>query len=161
CCCARSRAGSTPTATTCCGAWRTAPALSCARRSSSPPQPCGRRREAIMSDHDLSTLGGYLSALPTPFIAGRIDEAAFETLCDWQIREGIAGGGVCGTPGETPTLSDEEQRRLVHRAVRTTAGRVPVIAGAGANATQHAIELARTAEAEGADGILAVVPYYN
>ena len=68
---------------------------------------------------------------------------------------------VCGTTGEAPTLAVDEHRDIVSIAVAAAAGRVPVIAGAGSNATTHAIELARIAEAEGADALLSVVPYYN
>ena len=112
---------------------------------------------------DLRSLTGYVSALPTPFRNGgdSIDEEAFSAFCDWQITQGISALVVCGTTGEAPTLSAEEQRRLVRLAVEASAGRVPVIAGAGSNATAHAAALARTAEAVGADGVLAVVPYYN
>jgi 4-hydroxy-tetrahydrodipicolinate synthase len=119
------------------------------------------------SRRDLRTLNGYLTALPSPFLPDDdpsrrgIDEAAFSSFCDWQISQGISGLIVCGTTGEAPTLSDTEQERLVRLAVETSAGRVPIIAGAGSNATAHAVELARLAESAGADGILAVVPYYN
>ena len=110
-----------------------------------------------------NTLSGYLSALPTPFSedGGAVDEAAFSAFCEWQIAQRISGLVVCGTTGEAPTLSVCEQRRLVELAVETAVGRVPVIAGDGSNNTAHAVELAQTAEAAGADGILAVVPYYN
>jgi 4-hydroxy-tetrahydrodipicolinate synthase len=109
----------------------------------------------------LESLGGYASALPTPFLENAIDEDAFESFCDWQIEQGVAALIVNGTTGEAPTLSLPEQRRLIHLAVDVADGRVPVIAGAGANATTHAVELARQAEAAGADGLLAVTPYYN
>jgi 4-hydroxy-tetrahydrodipicolinate synthase len=109
----------------------------------------------------LDRLRGYLSAVPTPFRDGSLDMAAFESFLDWQITSGIAGLVVCGTTGEAPTLSAAEQRDLIGRAVRRAGGRVPVIAGAGSNATQHAIELARAAEQAGADALLVVVPYYN
>jgi 4-hydroxy-tetrahydrodipicolinate synthase len=106
-------------------------------------------------------LSGYLSALPTPFRDGELDEAAFARHCEWQIAEGIAGLVVCGTTGEAPTLAPNEQSRLVRLAVEVAAGRVPVVAGAGSNATTHAVALARAAEVAGADALLAVVPYYN
>jgi 4-hydroxy-tetrahydrodipicolinate synthase len=109
----------------------------------------------------LGRLSGYLSAVPTPFRDGAIDVAAFEAFLDWQITRGIAGLVVCGTTGEAPTLHAAEQRALIARAVRRANGRVPVIAGAGANATDHAIALARAAQLAGADGLLVVVPYYN
>ena len=109
----------------------------------------------------LSDLNGYVSAVPTPFRDGRIDELAFSRFCDWQIRQGIAALVVCGTTGEAPTLSPLEQRRVIQLAVEAADGRVPVIAGAGSASTAHAIELARAAEQAQADALLSVVPYYN
>jgi len=79
-------------------------------------------------------------------------------FCEWQIGQGIAALVVAGTTGEAPTLSMVEHRRLVRIAAETADGRVPVVAGTGANATAHAIELARQAEQEGADGLLVVTP---
>ena len=110
---------------------------------------------------DLRTLRGFVSAVPTPFCRGRIDEDAFAAFCDWQIREGAAGLVVCGTTGEAPTLLDWELRRLVRLAVSVAAGRVPVIAGIGANSTERATYLAQALEAAFADGLLVVTPYYN
>ena len=111
---------------------------------------------------DVSNLSGYAPALPTPFDSvGNIDGAAFEKLCDLQITKGAAALVVCGTTGEAPTLSPAEHRELVQIAVNVSHGRVPVIAGAGSNSTEHAIELSQDAEAAGADAILSVVPYYN
>ena len=109
----------------------------------------------------LATLTGYASALPTPFKGESIDEEAFARFCEWQIGQGISALVVAGTTGEAPTLSMVEHRRLVRIAAETADGRVPVVAGTGANATAHAIELARQAEQEGADGLLVVTPYYN
>jgi 4-hydroxy-tetrahydrodipicolinate synthase len=110
----------------------------------------------------VSKLSGYAPALPTPFGAdGNIDCTAFARLCDRQVAEGATALVVCGTTGEAPTLSPAEHHKLVRMAVDVARGRVPVIAGAGSNATAHAIELTRDAEAAGADAILSVVPYYN
>jgi 4-hydroxy-tetrahydrodipicolinate synthase len=107
-------------------------------------------------------LSGYAPALPTPFDDdGNIDSAAFEKLCDCQVQEGATALVVCGTTGEAPTLSPAEHRTLIRIAVGVSCSRVPVIAGAGSNSTDHAIELTRDAEARGADAILSVVPYYN
>jgi len=106
-------------------------------------------------------LTGYISAVPTPFIGGRIDEPAFESFCQWQIEQGIAGLVVCGTTGEAPTVTDQEHGGLIRLAGQIARGRVPVIAGIGTNSTAHAIDMARAAAARGADGLLAVVPYYN
>jgi 4-hydroxy-tetrahydrodipicolinate synthase len=110
----------------------------------------------------VSKLSGYVPALPTPFDAGgKIDAAAFEELCHLQLRLGATALVVCGTTGEAPTLSPAEHHALIRIAAGVTRGQIPVIAGAGSNATAHAIELTRDAEAAGADAILSVVPYYN
>ncbi|MTW19302.1 4-hydroxy-tetrahydrodipicolinate synthase [Rhodoplanes serenus] len=107
-------------------------------------------------------LAGASPALPTPFDQdGAVDYAAFERFCDLQIEAGAATLVVCGTTGESATLSAAEHRELIRRAVDVAAGRVPVIAGAGSNATARAIEMARAAEDLDADAILSVVPYYN
>ena len=116
----------------------------------------------MITGKHVSRLSGYAPALPTPFDQdGNVDGAAFELLCDRQIREGAAALVVCGTTGEAPTLSRAEHDRLVRIAVGVARGRVPVIAGAGSNATSHAIALARDAQTAGADAVLSVVPYYN
>src|SRR3984957_14773033 len=115
-----------------------------------------------MIGRHVSKLSGYAPALPTPFDKDdRIDSGAFERLCDLQIKSGATALVVCGTTGEAPNLSVTEQRHLVRIAVEVSRGRVPVIAGAGSNATEHAIEMTQDAEASGADAILSVVPYYN
>jgi 4-hydroxy-tetrahydrodipicolinate synthase len=110
----------------------------------------------------VSKLSGYAPALPTPFDGDdRIDGNAFERLCDLQIKSGATALVVCGTTGEAPNLSVTEHRQLVRIAAEVSRGRVPVIAGTGSNATEHAIELTKDAEVHGADAILSVVPYYN
>jgi 4-hydroxy-tetrahydrodipicolinate synthase len=109
----------------------------------------------------VASLCGYATALPVPLRGDHIDENAFRGFCDWQIGQGIAALVVNGTTGEAPTLSLAEQRRLIRVAAETAGRRLPVIAGAGANATEHAVQIARQAEAAGADGLLAVTPYYN
>jgi len=114
-----------------------------------------------MRNADLATLCGYASALPTPFAGERIADDAFQAFCDWQIDQGISALVVNGTTGEAPTLLPEEQDRMVRLALDVARGRVPVIAGAGSNATSHAIELAQRAQRAGADGLLVVTPYYN
>jgi 4-hydroxy-tetrahydrodipicolinate synthase len=115
-----------------------------------------------MIGRHVSKLSGYAPALPTPFDGDdRIDSDAFERLCDLQIKSGATALVVCGTTGEAPNLSLTEHRHLVRIAAEVSRGRVPVIAGAGSNATEHAIELTKDAEAHGADAILSVVPYYN
>ena len=104
---------------------------------------------------------GSIPALVTPMRNGSIDEDAFRAFVDWQIREGSSGVVPVGTTGESPTLSHDEHRRVVEICIAAAAGRVPVIAGAGSNNTREAIELARHAEAAGADAVLVVTPYYN
>jgi 4-hydroxy-tetrahydrodipicolinate synthase len=107
-------------------------------------------------------LTGYIPDLPTPFDeSGRIDLQAFARLCERQIATGVSAIVVCESAGEAPTLSPAEQETLIRTAVATVRGRARVIAGAGSNSTEHAIELTRLAEAAGADAILSVVPYYN
>jgi 4-hydroxy-tetrahydrodipicolinate synthase len=109
----------------------------------------------------IDTLTGFATALPTPFSSETIDATSFASLCDRQTAQGISALVVNGTTGEAPTLSLAEQHRQIRLAVEVAAGRVPVIAGAGSNATAHSIELAQQAEAAGADGLLVVTPYYN
>lgn len=110
----------------------------------------------------VSRLSGYAPALPTPFDDdGNIDGAAFERFCDLQVANGATALVVGGTTGEAPTLTPGEHSDLIRIAAAVSRGRVPVIAGAGANATAHAVELTKDAEAAGADAILSVVPYYN
>lgn len=107
-------------------------------------------------------LSGYMPALPTPFSEDdKVDYAAFKRLCARQIEHGATALVVCGTTGEASTLSVAEQAQLIRIAVAASQSRVPVIAGGGSNATEHAIELSREAEANGADAVLSVVPYYN
>src|ERR1700722_18359 len=110
----------------------------------------------------VAKLSGYAPALPTPFDdKGEVDGEAFERLCDLQITCGATALVVCGTTGEASTLAPEEQGELTRIAVAVSRGRVPVIAAAGSNATDHAIAAAKDAEAIGADAVLSVVPYYN
>jgi 4-hydroxy-tetrahydrodipicolinate synthase len=110
----------------------------------------------------VAKLSGYAPALPTPFDDdGRVDHAAFERLCDLQIANGATALVVGGATGEGPNLSRAEHCELIRIAVAVSRGRVPVIAGAGSNATQHAIALTNDAEANRADAVLSVAPYYN
>ena len=104
---------------------------------------------------------GSITALVTPMRDGAVDEKAFQELVDWQIKEGTNGLVPVGTTGESPTLSHAEHKRVVEMTVAVSAGRVPVIAGAGSNNTAEALDLARFAEKAGADAILVVTPYYN
>jgi 4-hydroxy-tetrahydrodipicolinate synthase len=105
---------------------------------------------------------GSIPALVTPFTAtGAVDEESFVAHVEWQIAEGSHGLVPVGTTGESPTLSHAEHKRVVELCIKTAAGRVPVIAGAGSNNTTEAVELAQHAEKAGADAILVVTPYYN
>jgi len=107
-------------------------------------------------------LRGSITALVTPFQkGGGFDEKAFRSLVDWQITEGTSGLVPVGTTGESPTLSHEEHRQVVETCVEVAAGRVPVIAGAGSNSTEEAVELVQFAEKVGASAVLVVTPYYN
>jgi len=108
-----------------------------------------------------ANLRGSMTALVTPFKDGRIDEAAFRALVDWQIESGTKALVPVGTTGESPTLSHEEHKRIVEIAIAEAGGRAPVIAGAGSNNTREAIELAVHAEKAGATAVLVVTPYYN
>lgn len=104
---------------------------------------------------------GSVTALVTPFKNGAVDEAAFARLIERQIAAGASGLAPVGTTGETPTLTGEERMRLIALCVEVSAGRVPVIAGTGANATAASIDLQAYAKAVGADAGLVVAPYYN
>lgn len=104
---------------------------------------------------------GAIVAIVTPFREGRVDEAAYRGLIDWQIENGTSAIVPCGTTGESPTLSFEEHKRVVEICIDQVKGRVPVIAGTGGNSTAEAVELTEHAKAAGADASLQVVPYYN
>jgi 4-hydroxy-tetrahydrodipicolinate synthase len=111
---------------------------------------------------NLEGLKGCGTALITPFKAdGSLDEKALEGLVRWQIEEGIHFLVPCGTTGENPTMTHEEHLAVVDITVRTAAGRVPVIAGAGGNNTAKLIPLIAELDQLGVDGILSVAPYYN
>lgn len=104
---------------------------------------------------------GSMPALITPFKDGEVDATAYQAFVEWQISEGSHGLVPCGTTGESPTLSHDEHKRVVELCIEAAAGRVPVIAGAGSNSTDEAIDLAKHAKGAGADGVLVVSPYYN
>jgi 4-hydroxy-tetrahydrodipicolinate synthase len=104
---------------------------------------------------------GSIPALVTPFRGGKVDEEAFVALVERQIQAGSHALVPCGTTGESSTLSHDEHRAVVELCVKTAAGRVPVIAGAGSNSTEEAIGLLRHAKAVGAHAALVVSPYYN
>jgi 4-hydroxy-tetrahydrodipicolinate synthase len=104
---------------------------------------------------------GSFTALITPFRNGSLDEEAFQRLVEWQIGEGTHGLVPVGTTGESPTLSHEEHKRVVELCVKTANKRVPVIAGAGSNSTEEAIDFTLHARKVGADAVLHSTGYYN
>ena len=105
---------------------------------------------------------GSIVALVTPMLAdGQVDWAGLKELVEWHIAEGTDAIVAGGTTGESATLSFEEHDEVVREVVKAAAGRIPVIAGTGANATNEAIRLTRDAKRDGADACLLVTPYYN
>jgi 4-hydroxy-tetrahydrodipicolinate synthase len=104
---------------------------------------------------------GSITALITPFRDGALDEEAFQRFVEWQIEEGTSALVSCGTTGESPTLSHEEDMRVTALCIEAAKGRAPVIAGTGSNSTEEAIMLTRHAMEAGADAALIVTPYYN
>jgi 4-hydroxy-tetrahydrodipicolinate synthase len=105
---------------------------------------------------------GSIPALVTPMLEdGSVDYAGLRKLIDWHIAEGTDCIGVVGTTGESPTVNVEEHREIIRVSVEQAKGRVPIMAGCGANSTAEAIELAKFAKSVGADCQLQVVPYYN
>ncbi len=104
---------------------------------------------------------GMATAIITPITENGIDYEAFKKLIDWQINEGINAIVVCGTTGESSTLTDEEHREAIKFAVEYVNGRVPVIAGTGSNDTAYALDLTKFSCKVGVDGVLVVTPYYN
>jgi 4-hydroxy-tetrahydrodipicolinate synthase len=104
---------------------------------------------------------GAMTALITPFRDGQVDFETLDELIEFQLEGGIDGIVPVGTTGECPTLSHDEHKKVIERVVKTVAGQVPVIAGAGSNSTAEAIELTQFAKKVGADATLQVDPYYN
>jgi 4-hydroxy-tetrahydrodipicolinate synthase len=101
-------------------------------------------------------------AIVTPMNAdGSVNYGKLTELVNYQIEHKTDAIIICGTTGESATLSEEEHRKCIETAVKAAAGRVPVIAGSGANNAVHAVELSKSAEAAGADALLVVTPYYN
>lgn len=109
----------------------------------------------------LSAIEGCLTALVTPFQGGKVDFDALSRLVDWQIEHGVDGIVSVGTTGESATLDVDEHVAVIAATVKAARGRVPVIAGAGGNATSEALALTRASEQAGADALLHVTPYYN
>lgn len=108
-----------------------------------------------------TTLEGTLVALVTPFKDEFIDEVKIRKLVKWHIENGTRGIIACGTTGEAPTLSQEEQGLVVRTIVEAAEKKIPVFAGTGSNDTKHVIEATKQAERNGVDGVLVVCPYYN
>jgi len=110
---------------------------------------------------NIKKLYGAHTALVTPFFNGAVDYPSLEKLVEHQIKGGIASIVAVGTTGESPTLSHDEHISVVRFIVERARGRVPVIAGAGSNSTDEAVDLSLRAIKAGADALLSVGPYYN
>jgi len=104
---------------------------------------------------------GSIVAIVTPFKNGKLDEKALSELIEWHIAEGTNAIVPCGTTGESATLDYDEHYRVIEVTIKVVNGRVPVIAGTGANATDETIMITRKAKELGADAVLLVSPYYN
>lgn len=104
---------------------------------------------------------GVCTALVTPFFRGDVNYPMLERLLQMQLDAGIEAVVVCGTTGESPTLSDTEKLELFRRCKAFVGSKCKIIAGTGSNCTEHAVALSRAAEQTGADGLLLVSPYYN
>lgn len=114
-----------------------------------------------MSNNKATIFTGTGTALITPFKDGKVDYFALTSLIERQISAGIDALIICGTTGESSTLTDEEHRCVIEHAVTVAAGRVPIVAGTGSNDTDYAVSLSKDACRAGADGLLVVTPYYN
>lgn len=112
--------------------------------------------------NSMSIFKGSGVAIVTPFYEdGSINFEQFERNLEWQIQQGTDAIIVCGTTGESSTMTNEEHRQVIQFAVEKISGRIPVIAGTGGNDTAYAVELSQYAESVGADGLLVINPYYN
>ena len=112
--------------------------------------------------HSTGQITGSIVALVTPMLEdGSVDYPTLRKLVDWHVAQGTDCIGVVGTTGESPTVNVEEHCEIIRVSVEQSAGRVPIMAGCGANSTAEAIELAKFAKEVGADCQLQVVPYYN
>ena len=110
----------------------------------------------------MKEIEGCGTALVTPFTStNAVDLQSYRKLVRWQVDSGADFLVPCGTTGESVTLTEEEYAKVIRSCIETVSQAVPVVAGAGSNSTRHAVHLARIAEAEGADAILSVSPYYN
>ncbi len=104
---------------------------------------------------------GSIVALITPFKNNVLDEDKYASLIQYHIKNGTNGVVPAGTTGESPTLNNDEHKKVIEVAVKECKGKIPVIAGTGSNSTEEAIELSKHAEKSGADALLIVTPYYN
>lgn len=104
---------------------------------------------------------GVASAVPTPFNESGINIDEFKRFLDFQIDNKIDGLVVCGTTGESSTMSTEEKIEVIKCALEVSNGRIPIIAGTGSNNTREAIKMSQIAESLGVDAVLIVTPYYN
>src|SRR4029077_5084913 len=130
------------------------------RGQNSFPTPCVTRYEELAMAK-LARIEGCLTAIVTPMKGGRVDFDTLAKLVDWQIENGVDGIVAVGTTGESATLDVEEHVAVIAATVKAARGRVPVIAGAGGNATSEALALTKASEDAGADALLHVTPYYN
>jgi 4-hydroxy-tetrahydrodipicolinate synthase len=144
---------------------RRAAHFSCARRPHSVRIAGSGLPESIKINFRcqfMKMITGSIVAIVTPMHEdGSLDFPSLQRLIDFHVREGTNAIVVVGTTGESPTVDVEEHRRLIQATVEHTAGRIPVIAGAGANSTSEAVEMTEFAKKVGADAALSVVPYYN
>lgn len=104
---------------------------------------------------------GICTAIVTPFSGNDLNIPMFRRLLQRQLDAGVKAITVCGTTGESPTLSDPEKLRLFREAKQWCAGKAVILAGTGSNCTDHAVSLSKAAQTQGADGLLVVTPYYN
>lgn len=114
-----------------------------------------------MSKNKKSIFAGVATALVTPILNGEVDYISLGKLIEFQINSGIDALVICGTTGESCTLSDDEHKAILQFALEKADGRVPMIAGTGSNDTMHAVQMSRFASELGYDALLVVTPYYN
>ncbi len=115
----------------------------------------------FMSKNKKSIFAGVATALATPMLDGEVDYISLGNLIDFQINSGIDALVICGTTGESCTLSDDEHKAILQFTLEKADGRVPMIAGTGSNDTLHAVQMSRFASELGYDALLVVTPYYN
>jgi 4-hydroxy-tetrahydrodipicolinate synthase len=109
----------------------------------------------------MTKFSGLYTAIITPFKNNEIDQISLKKIIDFQISSGVDGVIICGTTGESPTLTHDEHKLLIRLVVKMVAGRIQVIAGTGSNSTAESIDFTNYAKSVGADACLVVAPYYN